>query len=257
MSKDNHISQFYPNGSSRQKPNKRYLISAKNEILHTIKNLKDQSKLVTVYLENSNQFIITAMLEIDEKNYCIYIDKTNDHKKNDEIIANPILTITSQSNGIKYLFPVNVIGKTMFENNEAIKVSLPDYVLKLQRREFFRTAPPLDHAIKCQVNFDIGNMKIDIADISEGGLNLVDRNNALLLKPDTVLKSCRINLPKFGTIESDLKIHRVTYPDSDPKKQTKYIGCEYIKPSNMMTSVIRRYIWKVERYNRSSDKIFN
>jgi len=257
MDENNHISQFYPNGSSRQKPNKRYLISAKDEILYTIKNLQEKSKLITVYLENSNEFIISAILSIDEKNYCIYIDAAMDDKKNDEIISNPVLTFTTHSKGIKYLFPVNVFCKVMFENTVAIKVSLPDYVLKLQRREFFRTSPPTDHAIKCQINFDIGNMKIDIADISEGGLNLVDRNNALSIKTNTVLKSCQINLPKFGIIEPDLKIHRVNYSDNDPKKLTKIIGCEYVKPSNIMTSTIRRYIWKIERYSRSSDKVFN
>jgi len=255
MIKDSHLSQFYTPESSTDKPNKKYLISAKDEILRTLKHLAQQSKLVTVYLENTNDFIITTMVGIDEENYCVYIDDVKDNQQRKEILANTTLTITSQSKGIKYLFPVNIIGRTTYKNEFAFKLSFPDYVLKLQRREFYRATPPLDHAIKCQVNFDIGNTNVDIADISEGGLSLVDRDDALFIQTDTILKSCRINLPNFGIVESDLKINRIAYSHTGVKQQ-KFIGCEYVTPTNTMTSVIRRYIRKVERYSRSSDKVF-
>jgi len=254
---DNHLSQFFTHETSNVRPNKRYLISAKDEILQAIKKLTKRSKLITMYLEDTNEFVITTLIGIDEKKYCIYIDDVKDYKKRKDILANTTLTITSQSKGIKYLFPVNVIGSTIYENGYAFKVSLPDYVLKLQRREFFRATPPVDHPIKCKIKFDIGNMNINIGDISEGGINLVDRNNALYIKPNAIIKSCLIKLANFGTIESDLKVSRITYSQTDPKKQTRYIGCEYVQPNNMMTSIIRRYIWKVERYSRSSNKKFN
>ena len=257
MNTDQHLSQFYTTSAGETRPNKRYLVTAEAEIVQIIKSLVTRPELITVFLKNTNDFIITALLGIDEKNACLYIDDVKDQKKRNNILSNKTLTITTQINGIKFLFPVNVIGKTLYKDQFAFKISFPDYILKLQRREFFRAAPPIDHTLKCQINVEIGNINVDIADISEGGLNLVDRHNTLSIKPDTVIKSCQINLPNFGVFESDLKVHRVTCSENDPKQQTKYIGCEYIQPGNITTSLIRRYILKVERYNRYGDKVFN
>ena len=257
MNTDQHLSKFYTTSADKPRPNKRYLVTSEAEITHILKSLTVRPELITVYLKNTNDFLITTLLGIDENNTCLYIDDVKDQKKRNNIISNKTLTITTQLNGIKFLFPVNVIGKTLYKDQFAFKISFPDYILKLQRREFFRTAPPLNHILKCQLNISDININVDIADISEGGLSLVDRNNLLFIKPDTVIKSCQINLPKLGVIESDLKVNRVTYSENDPKRQTKYIGCEYIQPGNMTTALIRRYILKVDRYNQYGDKVFN
>ncbi len=257
MNTNQHLSQFYTTSTGNTRPNKRYLVTSEAEITQILKNLVTRPELITVFLKNTNNFLITALLGIDEKNTCLYIDDVKDQKKRNNILSNKTLTITTQLNGIKFLFPVNVIGKTLYKDQFAFKIGFPDYILKLQRREFYRAVPPLEHTLKRQINVEIGNINVDIADISEGGLNLVDRHNTLSIKPDTVIKSCRINLPNLGFFESDLKVHRVVYSDQDPKQQTKYIGCEYIQPGNITTSLIRRYIQKVERYNRYGNKVFN
>ena len=198
-----------------------------------------------------------ALLDIDIENNCIYIDDVKDLKKRNQVLTSKSVTITSQTNGIKLLFPANVVGKAIYKGAFALKLAFPEYLLKLQRREFFRARPPMDHQLKCQLNYNLGSVKIDIADISEGGINLIDRNNSLFIKQKSVLKACQITLPHLGSIETDLMVHRIVYPDTNNPNQGKYIGCEFIAPSNMLSSLVRRYIWKVERYSRSDDKVFN
>ena len=252
-----HLSPFFENGSKKHEPDKRYLVTSTDEIALGIKKIIESNELITVLIENTHEFLITALLGIDTDNKYIYIDDVKDPKKRNQILNSKSVTITSQTRGIKILFPAKVIEKTIYNNAFAIKLGFPDYLLKLQRREYFRATPPLDHKLQCHLNYSLGNIQIDIADISEGGINLVDRNNSLFIKQNSILKSCQITLPHLGSIESDLMVHRIIYPDINNKHQGKYIGCEFISPSSMATSLIRRYILKVERFSRSANKVFN
>lgn len=255
---DKHLTQFYTqSGQTRGEPNKRYLVSSKDEIAYNIKQIIESSELITVFLENTNQFLINKLLGLDDNNACLYIDNIRDAEKCRHVLDSKTVTITSQLKGIKYLFPVTVLGKVVYGDGVAIKLGFPDYVLKLQRREYFRAIPPLDHKLKCELGESAGHLSMDVADISEGGISLIDKNNSLSVNTSTILKACRINLPNIGTVESDLVVHRIDIPEKEDKNQTRFIGCEYIDPTNMMTSIIRRYIWKIERYNRSFDKIYN
>jgi c-di-GMP-binding flagellar brake protein YcgR len=67
------------------------------------------------------------------------------------------------------------------------------------------------------------------------------------------LPTCDIGLPEVGTISAALRLRSVEEVISRSGARSKRAGCEFIKLSEPMATLIQRYIIKTERERKARE----
>jgi len=92
-----------------------------------------------------------------------------------------------------------------------------------------------------------GTNTFPLADISCGGIAILD--NKMLLG-DTIGRNyadCRIDLPEIGNVTTSLQIRNALDLTLLNNKSNRRLGCQFVDIPRGMLSMVQRYITKLER----------
>ena len=124
---------------------------------------------------------------------------------------------------------------------------MPDSLLKLQRREFFRLELPITQPYICTLyGHPAGEQVLRIHDISLGGLglNITDPNlfSTLQIYPD-----CRIDLREFGVLSVGLEIRNLVTIEHKGGGTSTRMGCRFHNTKPTIQNTMQRLIAQLER----------
>ena len=149
-------------------------------------------------------------------------------------------------------FTTDRVAAVSFEGRLAFRLPLPDTIMKLQRREYYRLATPVVHPLKCEIAGPDGKrFELALADISLGGVCLVGQPAGFSFEPGMALEDCRIDLPEIGAIRAGLCVRNsyvVTLKNGVTSHRT---GCEFVKLGSQQEAMVQRYIIRLERERRA------
>ena len=114
--------------------------SSKVEMLSILQSLADQGTRAALYYGGGQNFILTTLLGANE--HGMWLDVGPFPPENKQLLLSDKFTFVSVHQHVKIQFVAHDIQNDLFENNEAFYMELPDYLLRIQRREFFRTTIP-------------------------------------------------------------------------------------------------------------------
>ena len=169
------------------------------------------------------------------------------------LLIQTFLSCISTKDKVKIQFSLLGVVPIKHKGCDALLGEVPDSLVRLQRREFYRLATPKANAIKTmlpmkQVDGSIKTLPVVVADISAGGVRLNLPQDNVSLEVDEQFIGVSINLLDVGIVTADLQvrnIYDVTMPNG---KSHKSAGCQFIKLTGpMMTKLIQRYIMQIER----------
>lgn len=150
--------------------------------------------------------------------------------------------------GAKVQFDCHQLEMTSYDSHPALHCQLPQQILRLQRRDYFRLPAFSDEPLKCiiqQPATDEKEAKTDvltILNISEGGVALVCKENGLKLEVGNIYPGCRIELPEIGTLTTTILIRNLFEVTSLSGNVTKHAGCEFVKMEGRMSILLQRYV---------------
>jgi c-di-GMP-binding flagellar brake protein YcgR len=173
--------------------------------------------------------------------------------ENKQILLSDKITFVSVHQHVKIQFVANNIENDLFENNEAFYLELPEYLLRLQRRDFFRTLIPTAIPIKCIIPIPQENpddpaimREVPIKDISGGGIGLVCGEHEADLLPKNIFPDCRISIPDVGILTVNIEV-RNAYNVTTPNNVVhKHVGCRFYQLNNQMNILLQRYITRLQ-----------
>lgn len=229
----------------------KYLVRSRPEILFILRTLMQKNALVTAYVNHGNHFILTSVLELDpDANEMILDYGANESLNRQALKAEKLVLITSQDR-IKIQFMLNSISKTQHANRPAFSAPIPDQILRLQRREYYRITSPQVNPLKCVIPVNDGEhedvVEVGILDISCGGMAVIDHRQLIDFIPDTSYDGCRIELPDIGTVVATLQV-RNTFEVTLKNGLTCWrSGCQFVGLPEQMRTLIQRYITRLER----------
>jgi c-di-GMP-binding flagellar brake protein YcgR len=230
----------------------KYRIHARVEIAFVLRAIMKSTALVTAYIGQGKDFIVTAILGVDAENRSILIDSGSNPVLNERAMRFQHLNLVSSQDGVKVEFEVNRLEAASFEGRLAFRVPFPESLLKLQRREFYRLPLPVVQPLKCQIPLAGGGIvETVVGDISLGGISLMGQHADLDLQPGTIYENCRIVLPELGVIQTKLMVRNsfpVTLRNGAVVKRT---GCAFVELPSNQQAMIQRYIIKLERDRRA------
>jgi len=231
-----------------------YIVHNLKEIIQILNDLLKRKTILKISFNHGQDLCHTTIIEVDNKNHAVYLDIGLDEEFNSRMLASHQV-IFSKDDGVRIKWTSAHISLIKLGDGMAIKVALPQKLIRLQRREFFRPVTPIVNLVPCQIPIldetkpDVNRMlEFNLVDVSLGGIGVIASAPLdTALEMGAIFDKCKIRFPDFGETSLTLQVRSIT---SIPSKDgvIKYrIGFQYIKPSRGNEALISRYIFNIER----------
>ncbi|MBL8446167.1 MAG: flagellar brake protein [Zoogloeaceae bacterium] len=230
----------------------KYEIHSTLEIRQLLRGLIAKRAMMTAYIGDSDRSFLTAILGLSPNESSLALDLSNDEEMNRSAEAAANLVCITQLDNIKIQFMVSAPRRMLFEGRQGLISPIPQMVIRLQRREYFRLAAPAAHALNCVIpSVDPAGQTTSytarILDISGGGIAIVVPPKGVAFEPDQMFPDCRLTLPEFGAVSVNLKVRNLFRLTNRQGIAMLRAGCEFVETPDSVAALISRYILKVER----------
>ncbi|WP_298603973.1 flagellar brake protein [Zoogloea sp.] len=239
----------------------RYLLRGRTDILFNLRGLIQKRAMLSAFIDASADSFLTAIVALSADENQLVLDAASDETINRRVEAAEQLICVTQLDRIKIQFAARGIQRIQHEGHDAFRVRVPEVMLRLQRREYFRLTAPSAHSLTCLIPMTIGgeqreiSVEASVLDISGGGLSITIPSEGMLVEPDMEFGNCRLMLPETGAIVTSLRVRNLFRITNRDGSITLRAGCEFTHLSSAMASTIQRYILKVERERNARERI--
>jgi c-di-GMP-binding flagellar brake protein YcgR len=227
-----------------------YRLRSRREIISLLRNIGERNQLVRMVINNGADTVVTSILDVDESDDTVLLDCAPTATMNHRVLASETLAFETVLDSIRILFDVSEIDSITYNKLPAFVIPLPQSVIRLQRREFYRVPTPLTTPVMCTVPVRTGDQVIQVTtslhNISGGGLSIVDEKKLIDPTFGRIYENCRINLPG-GQITVSLQIRNLLELTLANGKSIHRLGCQFVDPSNGTVAAVQKYITKLER----------
>jgi c-di-GMP-binding flagellar brake protein YcgR len=236
--------------SSEIERDERDSVSAFTERLAILNQLCERRALVRVQAQGSGESLLSTLVMVDADQRAILFDGGRDADSNRALEQAGLLTLVTDLDGIRIQFEVQGAQSVSYENSAAFLAAFPASILRLQRREFFRIAPPPNRPIMVQLHARLGNASYITAargvDISCGGMVLLIEGEIKGLETGQILPRTSITLPEVATIETGLEVRNIVFSQRAGSSGSTRVGCRFVDLNQANSARVQRYINRLE-----------
>lgn len=235
----------------------KYLLYSKTEILFVLRAVLQKGSLITVYFDHGQSFLLTSLIEVNVERGSLIFDMGSDAEMNAKALKADRLLFTTSLDKVKVQFSLKSLEAAEYGGRPALRGAMPETVLRLQRREYYRLSTPIANPVRCRFNVKrpdgaVVVTDLPLVDISGGGIGLMvdpDRKDDFLI--DATFSDCRIDLPEEGLLVCSLIVRNAFDVTSKTGNLHLRVGCEYQNLPGTRLTMIQRYITRVERERKA------
>lgn len=223
-------------------------VNSQPEIEHVLKEVSEKGAVVTAYFNRGSEFALTSVVGLSLDAQALFLDPGPDEKANRRWLASAsMLFITNQAQ-VKIKFAAYAIDEVLYRGYRAFRVPLPGFLVRLQRREFFRIATSLANPIVCHIPIANADREAQavVLDISVGGVALLDNQLELDFEPGNVYPDCRLDLPGLGLVKTGLEICNFSEVNLRNGLVARRAGCRFMDLGRAAENQVQRYIMSLE-----------
>jgi c-di-GMP-binding flagellar brake protein YcgR len=228
----------------------RYLLRSRSDILFVLRSMLRSRDLIAVHVEGSPEFLLSALLAVEDAG--LVFDCGADAAMNRRALAAERLILTAAHDKVRIQFVLPWLRHTLHHGQPALAAPVPESLLRLQRREYYRLVAPVAQPLRCTLALlgpggERQTIDAQIIDISGGGIAVMGSLAGTEFVPEQEFESCRLELPDIGRIDAGLRVRNVFQITLRSGARVKRYGCQFLRMPHAMQSMIERYIMKVER----------
>ena len=234
-----------------------YLLHSRTEIVAVLRSLIQKNALITVYFDHGQSFLLTSMIALDADRGEIIVDFGSNDEMNQRALLASKLIFTTLVDKVKVQFSVSKLTQARHDGRPSFIGAIPETLLRLQRREFFRLSTPIANPVLLNATIkreDGSKISVDLPllDISGGGIGLMlTPGQAQLLHQGDVLDDCKINLPDEGLLSATFCVRNAFDVTARNGARHVRVGCEFVKLPSLRLTMVQRYITRVERERKA------
>ena len=228
-----------------------FRIRSKREMLSILQNIADQGARIALFYGSGKSFILTTMLGAND--HGMWLDVGPFPPENKQVLLSDKITFVSSHQHVKIQFEAHDIQNDMFENNEAFYIELPEFLLRIQRREFFRTPVPPKPVVRCVIPIQPENpddpvimRAVQLIDISGGGVGLLCGEHEAILVPDKVFPDYQISIPDIGVLKVTIEVRNGINFTTRSNVVNKRVGCHFIGLDAQTNITLQLYITRLQ-----------
>lgn len=230
----------------------RFQVNSRKEIIRLLRKGHERNQFVRMQANISADAIVTSILDIDDENDAFIIDCASNAHTNERFLASTDISFEMLLENIRILFSAEQVQNCVHDNKPALRVAIPQNLIRLQRREFYRVMVPVTSSVKCsiQIPAEPGGIAttalVPVYNVSGGGVSVTDDKKQIPLNVSTIYQNCQIDIPGNPVILT-LQLMNVQEVKLPNNKSVRRLGFRFIEPSNTVSTSIQRYITKLER----------
>jgi c-di-GMP-binding flagellar brake protein YcgR len=226
-----------------------YLISNPKEIVSILQTIVQRKSRVALYYNEGISMVLTMVLAADENG--VWIDAASNPQDNRLIERSKRIIFVTSHNQAKVQFVATDVMLGTYEDDPAFSLGLPQKLLRLQRRDYYRLVTAETGALKCIIRPvpDQAHIQeeVTVMDISIGGVALVCEQSGVELEPGMVYEHCQIVLPDVGTVEATIEVKNAFEITDRSGKIKRRAGCVFVKMDGKTTMLLQRYVAQVQQ----------
>ncbi len=258
----------------------KYIVHWRAEIVSILSDLCRTGNLVTAYVDgNDEDFILTSIVAVMIEQNTVLLDYGANAVANMRAMAASRIVCVTSLDGIRIQMSVESFHPDRFAGRRVFAMTMPDTLLRLQRREYYRIATPRGNPLVCIVEPSEVQRGVPremmIDDISCGGIAIVLPDSSVGIETGKRFNNCRIPLPDMAEVTGFGNLYstgggssgRVPLPTSAevtadivvkgiveikfPNGVThRHAGCEFIDIRERDRALIQRYVSRLEHDRR-------
>jgi c-di-GMP-binding flagellar brake protein YcgR len=235
----------------------KYLLQNGAEIRVHLRALLKHRTLISVYLDDGEQFFLSTLLSIDEKDNRLILDGSNQPATNEAALKAARITLSAPLERVKIQIRLAGLSLATIDGTKALIAPIPTTILRLQRREFFRVETPRITPLRCKLAVPTpagGSVVVDfpLFDLSGGGLSLLGPvDDAALFSLGALFHDCRLEIPGENVLSVNLRVCEVLKTELANGEQQLRLGCEFVSLAGTRMAFIERYITRLERERKA------
>jgi len=228
-----------------------YEVQSRREIVSLLRQIGEKKQLIRMKIKGEADVCVTSILDVDLDAGVFILDRSINREQNDRIVRASSVMCEAYLDKIRILFSVSGVRDTQFMGSSALEADIPASLIRLQRREFYRMPTPVTNPVPALVPMPLdlggGNAMFPLADISCGGVALLDNKMMLNSTIGQTFTNCRIDLPDIGQVSTSLQVRNALDMTMLNNKTSRRIGCMFVDISRANMAAVQRYITKLER----------
>lgn len=243
----------------RADDDEKYLLRDEREIRHTLASLVTGRALITAHLSPGNQSFLTALLSLTDNDSALLLDGSTDESINTRVAQAAQVTCVTQLHNVRIQFTIGTPTRMQVDGRPAFRTPLPDTVLRLQRREFYRLHTPVTQSVTCTIPIadaaDGGTtVAVRIIDIGGGGIAVAVPPSGVAFEPHMEFPDCTLRLPDADPIGTRLVVRNLFRLVNRNGVEMLRAGCQFLDLPRNADTVIQRYILKIERERNARER---
>jgi len=230
-----------------------YRIYSRRQIVVLLESVRLQRQLVKMSASGSADAVLTSILAVDEDEGHVWFDAAPSQNHNHRLTSCGRIAFETRLDQIRVLFTTEQAVPGDYDGYPALRVPLPDNIVRIQRRQFYRvnisrtnpvlvTVPPPGSRSKPLDN----PVMVAMLNISMGGIAILDETGVLDDTPGTVYEHCVLALPG-GSLTVSLEVMNTSHVTLANGKVVRHLGCRYTNLSSASEALVQRFILKLER----------
>lgn len=232
-----------------------FMLYSRAEIAAILRRVASERTLVTVYTGAEGEFAVSMIVHVDPDFDEVCFDMPVNAEAQARVLAATELVFVIFFENVKVQFRADVARATRFEDRAAFRVHMPQQMLRLQRREYFRVRTPLSGAATCLVPNTAGAERYEslrVVNISVGGLAVMSYPHSFELPVGSTIRNCYLDLPGIGPIGVAFRV--VNVYENNPDGAGRCCGCQFVDLAPQARMMVQRYVNRVEAEQRKAPK---
>lgn len=233
-----------------------YLLHSPLEVLALLRQVYEHGDLVTIYFNSGKDFLLTSLIGISKDG--LLLDRGSSSEMNRRALdAEKLFCITRHAK-VRLQFLLTGIREVEHEGRKVFSAALPETILRLQRRAFYRLSTPISrplilHMPVQQADGENAQIEIQIIDISAGGISVLAPSQDIGFVEEATFANCSFELPEIGVISTSLTVRNLYEVTLRNGHRSKRAGCQYLNLPVAAQNLIQRYIIKIERERKARE----
>lgn len=230
-----------------------FLLTSELEIRSVLRSIQRHESLLRMYTrDNSDQSIMTTILDLDDDAQRLIVDASSDDALNLRLANSQAILFETRLDSVNIQFEGSELQSIIQDDLPAFSLPYPTTLRRIQRREFYRVDVPVGEPASCTVLISEPgqtprHVAVRMKDLSAGGVALLDMDSLLPHENGITFKDAVLTLPETGEAIVDLTVRRIHTEVLPNKKEIVELGCEFTDPTNSATMLIQNYIGRLER----------
>jgi c-di-GMP-binding flagellar brake protein YcgR len=223
-----------------------YQVRAQREIIALLRRLAERRELVRMIFADGTEAVATTVLAADE--HGVIVDAVRDEAQMARIQQSGSISFDTRLDGIRIVFFASQPQACMHEEFPALCMPLPESVIRLQRREYYRVMTPRCTILVPQPGQDgPRRLSFPVQNLSAGGLALIDEPHLLDATAGVLYDTCEITLPGVQAIDAVLRVMNCQDIGFGHGRKARRVGCEFVDLGGARLALVQRYVSKVQR----------